>query len=57
MTKMFEMILDDNTIGAVDMTKSVIDQVKPVRSTSQLVISRSCKGKWNGKKENGLQCL
>ena len=52
MTKMFEMILDDNTIGAVDMTKSVIDQVRAgAVDPSQLVISRSCKGKWNSKKE------
>ena len=28
MTQMFEMILDGNEIGAVDMTKSVIDKVK-----------------------------
>ena len=52
MTKMFEMILDGKTLGAVDMTKSAIDMVReggvdPV----QLVISRSCKGKWNSKKE------
>jgi DNA polymerase I len=51
MTQMFEMILDGDTLGAVDMTKSVIDRVRegdvaPV----QLVISRSCKGKWDSKK-------
>ena len=52
MTDMFEMILDGNTTGAVDMTKSVIDRVKAGSvETSQLVISRSCKGKWNSKKE------
>ena len=52
MTQMFEMILDGNTIGAVDMTKSVIDRVREGDvETSQLVISRSCKGKWNTKKE------
>ena len=52
MTQMFEMILDGNEIGAVDMTKSVIDRVKAGEvETSQLVISRSCKGKWNSKKE------
>ena len=52
MTQMFEMILDGNTIGAVDMTKSVIDRVREGDvEPSQLVISRSCKGKWNTKKE------
>ena len=52
MTQMFEMVLDGNTIGAVDMTKSVIDRVREGDvETSQLVISRSCKGKWNTKKE------
>ena len=52
MTEMFEMILDGNTIDAVDMTKSVIDRVKAGDvEPSQLVISRSCKGKWNSKKE------
>ena len=52
MTQMFEMILDGNEIGAVDMTKSVIDKVKAGEvETSQLIISRSCKGKWNSKKE------
>jgi DNA polymerase I len=52
MTEMFEMILDGNTIDAVDMTKSVIDSVKAGDvEPSQLVISRSCKGKWNSKKE------
>ena len=51
MTQMFEMILDGNTIGAVDMTKSVIDRVREgdVEPT-QLVISRSCKGRWDSKK-------
>ena len=52
MTQMFEMILDGNEIGAVDMTKSVIDKVKAGEvEASQLIISRSCKGKWNSKKE------
>jgi len=46
------MILDGNETGAVDMTKSVIDRVRARDvETSQLVISRSCKGKWNSKKE------
>ena len=52
MTQMFEMILDGNETGAVDMTKSVIDRVRARDvEASQLVISRSCKGKWNSKKE------
>ena len=51
MTQMFEMILDGNTIGAVDMTKSVIDRVREGDvEPSQLVISRSCKGRWDSKK-------
>jgi len=51
MTQMFEMILDGNTIGAVDMTKSVIDRVREGDvDPSQLVISRSCKGRWDSKK-------
>ena len=51
MTQMFEMILDGNTIGAVDMTKSVIDRVREGDvAPSQLVISRSCKGRWDSKK-------
>jgi len=51
MTQMFEMILDGNTIGAVDMTKSVIDRVREGNvEASQLVISRSCKGRWDSKK-------
>ncbi|MCH1592301.1 MAG: hypothetical protein L7R66_04840, partial [Candidatus Thalassarchaeaceae archaeon] len=51
MTQMFEMILDGNTIGAVDMTKSVIDRVREGDvNPTQLVISRSCKGRWDSKK-------
>jgi DNA polymerase I len=45
MTKMFEMILDGEEWAAVEMTKSVIDDVKARRvDAADLVISRSCKG-------------
>ena len=45
MTEMFEMILDGEEWAAVEMTKSVIDDVKARRvDAADLVISRSCKG-------------
>ena len=45
MTDMFEMILDGEEWDAVEMTKSVIDDVKARRTdVADLVISRSCKG-------------
>ena len=45
MTKMFEMILDGEEWASVEMTKSVIDDVKARRvDAADLVISRSCKG-------------
>jgi len=45
MTEMFEMILDGEEWAAVEMTKSVIDDVKEGRANpAELVISRSCKG-------------
>ena len=45
MTEMFEMILDGEEWAAVEMTKSVIDEVKEGNANpSDLVISRSCKG-------------
>ena len=51
MTQMFEMLLDGDTEGAVDMTKLAIDEVRSGSvDPSRLVISRSCKGKWNSKK-------
>ena len=51
MTEMFEMLLDGNTQGAVDMTKLAIDEIRGGDvDPSRLVISRSCKGKWNSKK-------
>jgi len=54
MTQMFEMILDGDTLGAVDMTKSMIDRVREGDvDPAQLVISRSVKGKWDSKKNEG----
>ena len=51
MTQMFEMLLDGDTEGAVDMTKLAVDEVRSGSvDPSRLVISRSCKGKWNSKK-------
>tara|TARA_B100001250_G_scaffold244621_1_gene210273 strand:- start:82 stop:2691 length:2610 start_codon:yes stop_codon:yes gene_type:complete len=51
MTKMFEMLLDGDTEEAVNMTKMAIDEVRAGNvDPSRLVISRSCKGKWNSKK-------
>ena len=45
MTDMFEMILDGEEWAAVEMTKSVIDDVKARRTdVADLGISRSCKG-------------
>ena len=45
MTEMFEMILNGEEWAAVEMTKSVIDDVKARRvDAADLVISRSCKG-------------
>jgi len=45
MTEMFEMILDGEEWAAVEMTKSVIDEVKEGNANpADLVISRSCKG-------------
>jgi len=51
MTEMFEMLLDGDTEGAVNMTKLAIDEVRSGSvDPSRLVISRSCKGKWNSKR-------
>ncbi|MDP6871730.1 MAG: DNA polymerase domain-containing protein, partial [Candidatus Thalassarchaeaceae archaeon] len=51
MTEMFEMLLDGDTEEAVNMTKVAIDEVRAGNvDPSRLVISRSCKGKWNSKK-------
>tara|TARA_B100000131_G_scaffold323238_1_gene380793 strand:- start:315 stop:2960 length:2646 start_codon:yes stop_codon:yes gene_type:complete len=51
MEEMFEMILDGATLAAVDMTKSVIDRVREgMVDASELVISRSCKGRWDARK-------
>jgi DNA polymerase I len=51
MTKMFELILDNESWASVEMTKNVIDDVKAKRvKPSKLIISRSCKGRWDNKK-------
>ncbi|MCH1592332.1 MAG: hypothetical protein L7R66_04995 [Candidatus Thalassarchaeaceae archaeon] len=51
MTEMFEMLLDGDTEGAVNMTKMAVDEVREENvDPSRLVISRSCKGKWDSKK-------
>jgi len=45
------MILDGATLAAVDMTKSRIDSVRGGEvDAAQLVISRSCKGKWDSRR-------
>ena len=45
MTEMFELILSNEEWSAVEMSKSVIDDVRERRiEASDLVISRSCKG-------------
>ena len=45
MTEMFELILSNEKLSAVEMSKSVIDDVRNRRvEASDLVISRSCKG-------------
>jgi len=52
MTELFEMVLDGNEWEAVEMTKSVIDDVKSRKAdVADLVISRSCKGRWNSGKK------
>jgi len=51
MEEMFEMILDGATLAAVDMAKSRIDSVRDGQvDAAQLVISRSCKGRWDPRK-------
>jgi DNA polymerase elongation subunit (family B) len=48
---MFELILDNESWISVEMTKSVIDDVRAKKiDPSKLVISRSCKGRWDSKK-------
>jgi DNA polymerase I len=50
MTDMFELILDNQSWNSVEMTKTVIDNVKSKKiPASKLVISRSCKGRWDSK--------
>jgi len=51
MKTMFELILDNESKKSVDMTKRIIDEVKAKKiNPSKLVISRSCKGRWDSKK-------
>ena len=51
MKTMFELILDNESKKSVDMTKNIIDDVKAKKiHPSKLVISRSCKGRWDSKK-------
>ena len=51
MKELFEMILDGNDWAAVEMAKGVIDEVKSGKSdVTDLVISRSCKGRWDSRK-------
>ena len=65
MTEMFELILNGDAWSSVEMTKSAIDNLRATNvDASKLVISRSCKGKWDKRKgewdfsvyknENGL---
>ena len=65
MTEMFELILNGDAWSSVEMTKTAIDNLRATDiDASKLVISRSCKGKWNKRKgewdfsvyknENGL---
>ena len=52
MEELFEMILDGKKWEAVEMSKSVIDDVKARRTdVADLVISRSCKGRWDRDKK------
>ena len=52
MEELFEMILDGKEWEAVEMSKSVIDDVKARRTdVADLVISRSCKGRWDRDKK------
>ena len=45
MTEMFELILSNEEWSAVEMSKSVIDDIRAKRvEAADLVISRSCKG-------------
>ena len=50
MTEMFELILEGDEEGAIDLAKSVITEVHQGKvETSDLIVSRSCKGSWDKK--------
>ena len=50
MTEMFELILEGDEDGAIDLAKSVITDVHHGNvETSDLIVSRSCKGSWDKK--------
>jgi len=48
MTEMFELILEGDEEGAIDLAKSVITEVQQGKiPPSDLIVSRSCKGTWD----------
>ena len=50
MTEMFELILEGDEEGAIDLAKSVISEVQQGKiPASDLIVSRSCKGTWDKK--------
>ena len=50
MTEMFELILEGDEDGAINLAKSVITEVQQGKvQTSDLIVSRSCKGSWDKK--------
>ncbi len=50
MTQMFELILEGDEEGAINLAKSVITEVQQGKiPASDLIVSRSCKGTWNKK--------
>ena len=50
MTEMFELILEGDEEGAINLAKSVITEVQQGKiPASDLIVSRSCKGTWDKK--------
>ncbi len=50
MTQMFELILEGDEEGAINLAKSVITEVQQGKiPASDLIVSRSCKGTWDKK--------
>ena len=50
MTQMFELILEGDEEGAINLAKSVITEVQQGKiPASDLIVSRSCKGSWDKK--------